>query len=68
LIAKTALTRFITIPPIAGGSRSSFTIVAISGRFGGWFLHTVELLGAHATLAKPIRPEDLLDVVRRVLT
>jgi len=42
-------------------------IIAMSGEFGGQFLHVAELLGANATLPKPIRPEVLLDVVRRVL-
>ncbi|HEV3197266.1 MAG TPA: response regulator [Bryobacteraceae bacterium] len=47
--------------------RPELKIIAISGMFGGRFLHAAELLGAHATLAKPIRPDDLLDAVRRVL-
>jgi CheY-like chemotaxis protein len=42
-------------------------IIAMSGEFGAQFLHTAELLGANATLSKPIRPDVLLDVVRRVL-
>jgi PAS domain S-box-containing protein len=48
--------------------RPELKIIAISGMFGGRFLHAAELLGAHATLAKPIRPDDLLDAVRRVLS
>ncbi len=43
-------------------------IIAISGEFGGQFLQVAEHLGANATLPKPIRPEVLLDVVRRVLS
>lgn len=42
-------------------------IIAMSGEFGGQFLHAAELLGANASLPKPVRPEVLLDVVRRVL-
>ena len=42
-------------------------IIAMSGEFAGQYLHVAELLGANATLPKPIRPDVLLDVVRRVL-
>ena len=42
-------------------------IIAISGAFGGQFLQTALLMGAHATLAKPIGPDDLLEALRRVL-
>lgn len=42
-------------------------IIAMSGELGGQFLQVAELLGANATLPKPIRPEVLLDMVRRVL-
>ena len=42
-------------------------IIAMSGAFDGQFLQTAGLLGAHATLAKPIRPDALLNAVRRVL-
>ena len=42
-------------------------IIAMSGEFGGQFLHVAELLGANATVPKPIRPEVLLNMVRRVL-
>ena len=42
-------------------------IIAMSGEFGGQFLHVPERLGVNATLPKPIRPDVLLDVVRRVL-
>ena len=42
-------------------------IIAMSGRFAGQILHVAELLGAQATIAKPIRPPELLELVRRVL-
>jgi len=41
-------------------------IIAISGRFAG-LLSTAERFGAQAWLAKPIRPDQLLDVVARVM-
>ena len=47
--------------------RPELKIIGMSGAFGGQFLKPAELLGAHARLAKPIRPDDLLDTVRRVL-
>jgi CheY-like chemotaxis protein len=47
--------------------RPRVKIIAISGKFDGAFLRTAELLGAHASLPKPIRPDELLDTVRRVL-
>ncbi len=43
-------------------------IIAMSGAFRGEFLKVAEMLGAEATLAKPIRPEQLLETVRQVLT
>ena len=52
---------------IIRGEWPDVKIIAISGMFGGRFLHAAELLGAHATLAKPIRPDDLLEAVRRAL-
>ena len=42
-------------------------IIAISGAFGGEFLHTAELMGAHLALGKPIRPEMLVQAVSDVL-
>ena len=42
-------------------------VIAISGAFAGSFLKTAELLGAHATLQKPFKLEELLDTVRKVL-
>lgn len=41
-------------------------IIAMSGAFHGEFLEVAEKLGAVATLAKPIRPNDLLKTVREV--
>ena len=48
--------------------RPQLKTIAMSGRFGGQFLPVAELLGAKATLAKPIRPDELLETVRRVLS
>ncbi len=42
-------------------------VIAISGAFGGSFLKAAELLGAHATLQKPFKLDELLDTVRKVL-
>jgi PAS domain S-box-containing protein len=42
-------------------------IIAMSGAFGGQFLKTAELLGADATLAKPIHPEVLDQMIEDVL-
>ncbi|HVY95127.1 MAG TPA: response regulator, partial [Bryobacteraceae bacterium] len=42
-------------------------IIAMSGAFGGRFLKTAELLGADATLVKPIHPEVLDQVIDDVL-
>ena len=47
--------------------RPRLKIIAISGQFGADLLHTAELLGADATLAKPIQPETLLDTVALVM-
>ena len=41
-------------------------IIAMSGAFGGQFLRTAELLGACATLAKPINAARLLEAVNKV--
>jgi CheY-like chemotaxis protein len=48
--------------------RPEVKIIAMSGMFGGQFLRSARLLGAHATLVKPFQPRDLLEAVRRVLT
>ena len=42
-------------------------IAAVSGAFGGRYLETASLLGADATLAKPVSEETLLGTVRRLL-
>lgn len=41
-------------------------IIAMSGAFGGQFLRTAELLGASATLAKPISAAGLIEAVNKV--
>jgi DNA-binding response OmpR family regulator len=46
--------------------RPGVKIIAMSGRFGD-LLHVAKILGADATLAKPIRPAELLETVRRVI-
>ncbi len=40
--------------------------IAMSGAFGGQFLKTAELLGADATLSKPVLPERLISMVAEV--
>lgn len=47
--------------------RPFLPVIAISGAFGGAFLKTAEMLGAAATLPKPIAPEALLRAVEQVL-
>lgn len=42
-------------------------IIAISGAFGGKFLGAAKLLGADATLAKPVTPDKLVETVRQLL-
>jgi len=46
--------------------RHGVKIIAMSGRFGD-LLHVAKILGAEATLAKPFRPAELLETVRRVI-
>jgi CheY-like chemotaxis protein len=43
-------------------------IVAMSGAFGGQFLKTATLLGARATLAKPVAPGEILRLVRDIVS
>ncbi len=40
--------------------------IAMSGAFGGQFLRTAELLGADATLSRPVLPERLISTVAEV--
>lgn len=47
--------------------RPSQKIIAMSGAFGGQYLHVAQLLGVRATLAKPIGPDQLLKTVRETL-
>lgn len=42
-------------------------IVAISGAFDGLFLTAAKTFGANATLAKPFRPDELVQCVRGLL-
>jgi CheY-like chemotaxis protein len=42
-------------------------IIAMSGAFGGQFLSTAKMLGADATLQKPVKPEELRSMVARIL-
>lgn len=48
-------------------TRPETRIIAMSGAFSGRFLKTAELLGADATLVKPIRPEVLDQMIEDVL-
>ncbi len=43
-------------------------IIAVSGAFGGRFLKTAAMLGADATLTKPVGPDHLVETVRNALT
>ncbi len=45
----------------------SLKVIAISGAFGGEFLRIAKLLGAHSTLQKPLRAEDVLRAVADAL-
>jgi signal transduction histidine kinase/CheY-like chemotaxis protein len=47
--------------------RPQLRIIAMSGVFAGPLLRAAELLGAHASLAKPIQPDELLHTVARVM-
>jgi CheY-like chemotaxis protein len=47
--------------------RPQLKIIAMSGQFAGQMLHVAEHLGARASLAKPIQPDELVDVVARVM-
>ena len=54
---------------LARGLRSEMPIIAMSGVYfeGGDYLEIAEKFGAVATLRKPFRPSDLLDLVARLL-
>jgi two-component system, cell cycle sensor histidine kinase and response regulator CckA len=45
--------------------RPQLKSIAMSGAFGGRFLEIAKLFGARATIAKPIAPAELLEIVRR---
>lgn len=47
--------------------RPALEILAVSGAYGGAFLHAAELLGARATLAKPFDADTLLAAVERLV-
>jgi CheY-like chemotaxis protein len=47
--------------------RPQLKIIAMSGQFAGPILRMAETLGAHASLAKPIQPGELLGTVERVM-
>jgi CheY-like chemotaxis protein len=47
--------------------RPHLKIIAMSGVFAGPLLRAAEHLGAHASLAKPIQPDELLAAVARVM-
>jgi CheY-like chemotaxis protein len=47
--------------------RPQLKIIAMSGVFAATLLHTARYLGAHASLAKPIQPDELLETVGRVM-
>jgi two-component system, cell cycle sensor histidine kinase and response regulator CckA len=47
--------------------RPRLKIIAMSGVFAGPLLRAAEILGAQASLAKPIRPDELLEAVGRVM-
>lgn len=42
-------------------------VIAMSGAFGGDYLRIAGYMGAHATIAKPLRIKTVLDAVQKVL-
>jgi len=52
--------------PLLRQLRPRLRIIVMSGKFASQ-LHAAELLGANASLAKPIQPAGLLDLVARVM-
>ena len=57
----------IEIIQILRKQQRDLKIIAVSGAFGGGFLKVAELLGANATLAKPVDPDQLITEVRDLL-
>jgi PAS domain S-box-containing protein len=47
---------------------ANLKIIAISGQFAGPMLHAAEILGAHASLTKPIEPNLLRQTIARLLS
>jgi YesN/AraC family two-component response regulator len=47
--------------------RPDLKVIAISGAFGGEYLEAAELLGAKASLQKPIDQRELLQTIHDVL-
>ena len=45
----------------------SLKVIAMSGAFGGEILRVAKLLGAHSTLQKPLRADDVLRAVADAL-
>jgi DNA-binding NtrC family response regulator len=49
-------------------SHPGVKIVAMSGAFGGDYLRIASLLGAHSTLRKPLRLQEVLETVSKLLS
>lgn len=47
--------------------RPNLKMIAMSGAFGGDYLRIASILGAHSTLAKPMRADQVLSAVRAAL-
>jgi CheY-like chemotaxis protein len=47
--------------------RPNLKVIAMAATFGDEFLRAAEALGARATLAKPVRADQLLETVRRTM-
>ena len=47
--------------------RPQLKVIAVSGSFAGLLLNVAEPLGAVASLAKPIQPDELLAAVSRAI-
>jgi len=48
-------------------SHPNLKVIAMSGAFGGDYLRIAGYLGAHGTLAKPLKIETLLSTIHNVL-